>query len=149
MSFIFQSRPIRYNLRKELVPGRQVAWVASRYRDFMQPGEVVYFWLSGEPDIRGIYGWGEITAEHPELDPNGIYRVRVTYRRNFLDHDLKQHLSVDEIKADEVLAAMLILRLPMGTNFYLSQEENAALFDLIRKKYGEGWLPPEREGTNR
>lgn len=140
---------MQYDLRKVLVPGRQVAWVASRYRDFMQPGEVVYFWLAGERDVRGIYGWGEITGERPEPDRNGILRVQVTYRRNFLDHSSRQHLSVGEIEADKVLAAMLILRLPMGTNFLLCEEEDAALGRLIKQKYGEDWLPPEKaEGVN-
>ncbi len=151
MSFIFQSRPIRYDLRKVLVPGQRVAWVASRYRDFMHPGQTVYLWLSGERGIRGIYGWGEITGERPEPDRSGIFRVQVTYRRNFLNHSSRQHLSVDEIKADDVLASMLILRLPMGTNFLLSDQEDHALRGLIKHKYGEDWLPRERktEGANR
>ena len=145
MSFIFQSQPIRYDLRKVLKPGARVAWVASRYRDFMKPGEIVYLWLAGESKVRGIYGWAEITSKHPQPDANGIFRVEITYRRNFLSHECGNHLTIDEIRSNNVLASMLILRVPVGTNFLLSDEENVEICQLIREKYGEDWLPPTRK----
>jgi len=144
MSFIFQSKPIRYDLRKVLVPGFRVSWVASRYRDFMRPGEVVYLWLAGDPDSKGIYGWGEITGEQPKADDRGIFRIEITYRRNFLEHPSGRHLSLEEIQGEPVLASMLILRFAAGTNFLLSEEEDAAVRRLIKEKYGPDWLPPER-----
>jgi hypothetical protein len=143
MSFIFQSKPILYDLRKRLIPGQRVAWIASRYREFMILGEVVYLWLAGEPAVRGIYGWGEITGDRPEPDRDGSFRVEVTYRRAFLEHPSEQHLTVDEIRSDEVLASLLILRSPTGTNFLLTQAEDQALRRLIKSKYGEEWLPPK------
>jgi len=114
----------------------------------MRVGEVVYFWLSGERSLRGIYGWGRITGDHPEPDHNQIFRIQVTYFRNFLDHHSRQHISVDEIEADDVLSAMVILRLPMGTNFLLRADEDDALRRLIRRKYGDDWVPPvTKNGT--
>ncbi len=142
MSFIFQARPDRYDLRRFIVIGNRASWVASRYRELMTKGSIVYFWLSGDPANRGIYGWGEITGRQPTLDANGIYRVEVTYRCNFLEHGPHQHLSAKDIEANKILGSVLILRSAIGTNFLLSDEEDKVLRKLIAAKYGNECVPP-------
>src|SRR5260370_961577 len=54
--FIFQSVPDRFDLREEFEPGLDDTWYATRYRNEMRPGAVVFFWMGGPPEIRGVYG---------------------------------------------------------------------------------------------
>lgn len=140
MSFIFQAVPSRYDLRKELVPGRRASWLASRYLEQMVQGETVYFWLAGEPTTRGIYGWGVITGAAPQA-VGGEYRIEVEYVRSFWQLHPAQHLSHELIAKDPVLKNLLILRLPVGTNFLLSPREDAALRALIARTMGAEWAP--------
>src|SRR6266849_2419082 len=59
-AFLFQSRVDTHDLRTELHAKSVVARTASRYRTAMRPGDIVYFWLAGSEEIRGIYGWGSL-----------------------------------------------------------------------------------------
>lgn len=66
--WIFQAKPERFDLRKPgtIEAGKSDDWDATRYRSEMMPGDKVFFWLAGNEDHRGIYGWGELTSEpHP------------------------------------------------------------------------------------
>ena len=58
MSFIFQAILDRYNLPSELERGKKVAWVASKHRDRMKKGEIVYSRAStqyiGVPNLFGL-----------------------------------------------------------------------------------------------
>jgi hypothetical protein len=140
MSFIFQAVPSRYDLRTELVPGRRVCWLASRYLEQMAQGEIVYFWLAGEPAVRGVYGWGVISGLAPQA-VDGEYRIQVEYARNFLDRLPPQHIPVHLVAKDPVLKDLLILRLPVGTNFLLSPGEDTAMRALIARVLGPEWTP--------
>lgn len=151
MSFIFQAVPDRYDLRTELREGKRVAWVASRYRDEMTRGDVVYLWRGGDAESRGIYGWGEISSDEPEQDADGTYRIAVKYRKCFLNHSPSSFITVDEIRSTAQLRTLLILRMPIGTNFVLSEAEDAALRQLIVTKLGNQWAPPQpapKDGGN-
>jgi hypothetical protein len=138
MSFIFQSThgfpPVREN--------NTVSWIASRYRDKMRKGAIVYLWLA-DPDInlRGIYGWGVIAAEAPKVQ-NETYRIEVQYKRLFQENGQKSHISIEELKRDSVLKDLTILRMAIGTNFLLTDDEDRAMRAIIARKYGQDWLPP-------
>jgi len=141
MSFIFQAIPERYDLRTRLKVGDRVSWIASRYRDEMRKGDIVYFWLGGDPAGRGLYGWGVISAEAPKLTEDGGYRVEVEYRRSFLDHKPPRHISSEDIRQDPMLRNHLIFRMPVGTNFLLTEEQDRALRALIARELGNDWAP--------
>jgi len=124
--WIFQAVPERYDLRDELVEGRKVTWYATRYRSRMSPGDIVFFWLGGPEDIRGIYGWGRLTSS-PYAKPEWrSYGVDVEYKKR-----LKLPVSIREIKSAPDLQDLLILRAPQATNFLLSPQEARAIADLI------------------
>jgi hypothetical protein len=142
MSFIFQGMPDRYDLRRRLKKGHTVAWVASRYRREMKKGDTVYFWRGGDRKYRGIYGWGSIVDDAPSLDNQGIYRVRVEYRKNFLNHDPPIFISSDEIAKQSSLQDLLILRVPIGTNFLLTEIQEQTIRSLIARKLDQTWAPP-------
>jgi hypothetical protein len=145
MSFIFQStHGFPPEIRKDIV-----LWVASRYRDQMKKGSIVYLWLADQdPEIRGIYGWGVIAAEAPVVVKKK-YRIEVRYQRLFQKNEKKSHISSVELKKDPVLKYMTILRMAIGTNFLLTDDEDKAIRAIIERKYGQDWLPPCKNGVDK
>ena len=137
MPFIFQAKPTIYDVSARLKPDLQVGWIASRYREQMKKGEIVYIWGAGEVQRRGIYGWGEITSDGPFVDTHGTYRVAVTYRKVF-----PRPVLVRELRDHPQLRDLLILRSAMGTNFPVTDEEHAALREVVAEKLGQSWAPP-------
>ncbi len=124
--WIFQSKPEKYDLRDpaNLVPGKTDTWKASRYRAKMAEGDLVFFWMSGGPEIRGIYGWGYIlSAPKPE---GGSHGVEVKY-----DTRLKSHVPVSKVKELKLAEYMMILNIPVGTNFILTKKEAEAISSLM------------------
>jgi hypothetical protein len=91
----------------------------------MKVGDRVFFWLGGDRKVRGIYGWGKIT-EPPFTDESGEPRIPVE-----VECRLKKHVPVAEISAKPELQKMLILRMAIGTNFPVDDEEAEVLGDLI------------------
>lgn len=127
--FVFQSVPERYDLRKAVLAGSRDTWYATRYRNEMHSGDLVFFWMAGDEHFRGLYGWGRI-ASAPYLksgwDSHGVdvdYEVRFT--RPILARTLRD---------DAVLAEMLIFRAPQATNFLLSPQQAKRLIQLVRDR---------------
>jgi hypothetical protein len=138
MAFIFQAKPAIYDLAARLSVGREVGWLASRYRDKMRRGDIVYYWSAGDEKRRGIYGWGEITSDNAFVDSKGSYRVAVTCRKVF-----PNLINVADVRANPILRDVQILRSAMGTNFLLTEEESNALRSLVEDKFGKPWAPLE------
>src|SRR5215472_4144065 len=103
--WIFQSTVDRRDLREILREGQEDTRLASRYRQQMSEGDIVYFWLAGPDDIRGIYGWGTMLSE-PYLAEDE-YRVKVRY-----DKRLRSYIPASRIRSAGVLEDLLILRAP-------------------------------------
>ncbi len=127
--WIFQSLADRYDLRdsKIVVPGKKDTWYATRYKDRMKIGDIVYFWLGGIGEERGIYAVGTVASEayqRPEWDSYGI---DVIYKAK-----LQTPVTVLTLKAIPSLERLLILRAPQATNFLLSSEEADAIEALTR-----------------
>jgi hypothetical protein len=138
MVFFFQAKPSIYDLTTRLKVGREVGWIASRYRGQMRGGDIVYYWGAGDKNRRGIYGWGHITSDGAFVDSKGTYRVAVTCRKIF-----PHHINVAELRANPILREIQILRSAMGTNFVLTQEESDALSSLVENDFGVSWVPEE------
>lgn len=122
-AWIFQSRPDRFDLRTELITGKNEQWLASRYRDLMEPGDIVFYWLSGEDEHKGIYGWGRISSS-PANSRDGTSVVVHN------EEKLPQHIPVEKIRATPALKELMILRIAIGTNFILHKSEAIALAAL-------------------
>lgn len=123
--FIFQAVPERYDLSKMLKSGQTETWYATRYRNKMQKGDLVYFWQAGESERRGIYGYGEIIKEPYMAKDWDSYGVDVEYKRKYT-----KPLLVEKISRNSVLKDLLILRAPQATNFLLSKPEASAISKL-------------------
>ena len=143
MSFIFQSVPERYDLRTRVRSGLRASWVVGRYGNQMKKDDIVYFWLGGDPSIRGLYSWGVITDDEPKFYEGRGYRIEVEYRRFFLDYQPPMYIPGEEVRADPILENHLLFRMPIGTNFILTNEEDQAIRAIIARKLGEDWLPPK------
>jgi hypothetical protein len=94
----------------------------------MQPGDLVFFWMAGDPEIRGIYGWGTLTSRaynKPNWDSHGVDVL--------CQHCFSRPILATRLRTDKLLADMLVLRAPQGTNFLLSQEESARLASFISR----------------
>jgi hypothetical protein len=137
MAFIFQAKPNIYPIPERLDIGKAVGWLASRYKDYMHTGNIVYFWRAGDKERRGIYGWGDITSNTTFIDKKGAYRIAVTCRVIF-----PRHINVSSLYDDPILKDLQILRSAMGTNFLLSKEENDALIVFINGEFGDSLVPP-------
>ena len=124
--WIFQSVVEQQDLRERLQEGKEDTRLASRYRQQMSVGDLVFFWLGGSDDIRGIYGWGKLLSEPEFKADRQEYRVRVRY-----DKRLSNHLRVGQIRAVPELKNLLILRAPQATNFILCREEAQSIANLI------------------
>jgi WD40 repeat protein len=105
--------------------GKSDTWLASQYRQQMSEGDLVFFWLSGPSEIRGIYGWGILQSGAQTGDEGFEVNVRFIKR-------LANHLSVQTIRETNNLTDLMILRQPQGTNFVLTREEAQALADLLQ-----------------
>lgn len=134
-SFIFQSRPDKFDLRTELRPQVVDRWPAARYRTVMRPGDIVYFWLAGPEDIRGIYGWGTIRKFPYRSQGRDTYDVDV-----YVEQVLAKPLLAVSLRRMPALSDLLILRAPQATNFLLSHEEALQIAAEIGKA---GEQPPQ------
>jgi len=128
-TWIFQSVPERYDLREinNIKPGEIVTWYATRYRNEMTPGDIVYFWMGGEESIRGIYGSGVLTSPAYVKRNWDSHGVDVEIRARF-----KEPIPARVVKADLTLRGLLILRQPQATNFLLNTEEGEALSKIVK-----------------
>jgi hypothetical protein len=125
-AWLFQSVPEHFDLRSGLVEGTRDSWKVSRYRSEIAPGDVVFFWMGGPPESRGLYGWGNITSL-PRFDAeDNRFGVDVVYKRRF-----SRHVPFTKFRDSSNLSKSLILRAPFGTNFAISEEEAKAIVDLL------------------
>ncbi|GJH28795.1 EVE domain-containing protein [Caballeronia novacaledonica] len=127
--FLFQSVPERYDLREKLIPGTRDTWYATRYRRDMCRGDIVFFWLAGEPNYRGIYGWGSLLGLPYQKSEWDSYGVDVQYEVSF-----REPILASSLVGDNVLREMLIFRAPQATNFLLSSDEANSLLRFLKDR---------------
>ncbi|WP_083340907.1 EVE domain-containing protein [Chromobacterium amazonense] len=135
-TFVFQSRPDRYDLRDKIIPDTIATWHATRYRSEMKLGDLVLFWMSGDERLRGIYGWGVISSQPYVKEGWESHGVDVTYKVAF-----KKPIFSKSIQADSSLSSLLIFRAPQATNFLIPYDQAKKLVRLIKSR-GEVIISP-------
>ena len=108
----------------DLKEGKEMAWDATRYRNDMQPGDLVYIWVDGESADGGIHGWGEMTSDSYEEEGKHYVKVEVK-------DTLKHIVPAKEMHANSDLQGLLIMKAPVGTNFLISPDEAREISELI------------------
>jgi hypothetical protein len=138
--WLFQANPDYYRIVDALQALNQLSFLISRYKDEIRVGDIVLLWMSGK--FAGIYAQARVSegvSERPStgpeaefwVDPNAAaevqLRVTLAIERKFLaDPVLKS-----KIVGVDGLQELMVLRLPQGTNFRVSDTEWAILQRLL------------------
>lgn len=136
MEWVFQAIPKRYDLRERMNKGEKETWLVTRYKDEMCKGDMVFFWLAGSPDIRGIYGWGRIVGDKVRYFENWGHGIEVCYNQV-----LPERISSEDLKKKKALGQHVIFRMAVGTNFKLEPDQTKELCELIRERFGQEVAP--------
>lgn len=118
-SWIFQATPDSRDLAAELRGSDSLSWSVARYGRDLRTGDRVYYWQSGGD--AGIYGVGTVQDVAPR-DPAGRYTALTTHER-----PLFAPITRAELRGDDDLRELAVLRQPRGTVFPLSAAQEAAL----------------------
>ncbi|MFZ1752369.1 MAG: EVE domain-containing protein [Caldilineaceae bacterium] len=138
--WLFQANPRYYDLATELQAinvGDSDSWVVTRYREEMQPGDIVLIWQSGRQ--AGLYAIGQLTDEPEPVEERASEQEiadrpylaadwRVTFRYTQL---LEQPLLRSSLKNHPILGTMQVIQSPQASNFRVSAAEWAAIRSLL------------------
>jgi predicted RNA-binding protein with PUA-like domain len=124
--FIFQSLVDRYDLRDKIEPSKKDIWYATRYRNELEVGDIVFFWMGGKKELTGIYGWGKIISEPYHKDNWESYGIDVQYEYKF-----QSPIHISLLKKDKTLKELMVIRAPIGTNFLVTKEQANRLLQVI------------------
>jgi 5-methylcytosine-specific restriction protein B len=136
--WLFQANPKLYNIEAAL--NRQedeILWSVRTYRDQIHPGDSVFIWRSGND--AGILARATVLTEPAMMDQDSLQfaiqpekftspevRVRLKIEQVYVPY-----LSRDELRDDERLADLSILKSAQGTNFPVTQEQAAVIQELL------------------
>ena len=127
-AWVFQANPRRFDLLQALQDGGAETWSVNQHRQDIQPGDRVWFRLTG-PDA-GIYAVGQVTSlPRPEANEFGDWQVDVTF-----DSRIDPPLLRAESDADPVLSAASALAGLMGTNLALPAEADIRLEEVTEDR---------------
>src|SRR6266851_1091624 len=120
-AWVFQANPKRFDLLEALASGSAQTWSVNQHRQDVQPGDRVWFRLSGA--AAGVYAVGRVgSVPRQETNEFGDWQVDVTFTSR-IDPPLLRAESDDDL----VLARASALTGLMGTNLALSAESDARL----------------------
>jgi predicted Mrr-cat superfamily restriction endonuclease len=127
-TWVFQANPKRFDLLQALEDGGTEMWSVNQHRQDIQPGDRVWFRLTGP--AAGIYAVGQV-ASLPRLETNefGDWQVDVKFESR-IDPPLLR----TESDADPVLSAASALAGQMGTNLSLPAETDTRLEEVTENR---------------
>lgn len=120
-AWVFQANPRRFDLLQALQDGGTEMWSVNQHRQDIQPGDRVWFRLTGPS--AGVYAVGQVTSlTRSEANEFGDWQVDVTFESR-IDPPLLRA----ESDTDPVLSATSALAGLMGTNLSLPAEADNRL----------------------
>jgi hypothetical protein len=143
-TWIFQASPDRYEIDTAIRRRSEITWVVRQSRKSVGVGDRVYLWRSGkEAAIVAVGSVADDPTVQPDdaddpywIDADGFTepepRVRVR-----LEMILDPPLFRSELLQHPKLSQLQVLKFANATNFGVSEDEDAALRELI----GDNWLP--------
>jgi hypothetical protein len=145
--WLFQANPNYYNLANEVQRmgvGTEDDWSVTRYKDRIQPRDIAILWQGGSE--AGIYAIADIISLPFQRTDVGEWMVKrdgagakpdmgVRYR---ITRILNPPIPKAALQLHPVLKDLMVIRAPTGTNFAVSNEQWAAIQELI----GESIAPP-------
>jgi len=144
--WLFQCDPARYDLDAAMSGSRGTYWRATRYAGEIQEGDRVFMWVSGAGG--GVRGIARVArgAHTPPATPDPYVRDSVALEKSRLAVDLVWERALPQGPSREVVKATLghldILRMPMATNYRISDDDAQALLALINDCSGRTAAPP-------
>lgn len=138
--WLFQANPKQFNLAEDVrkrSPGDSETWVVTRYAEWMAAGARVLLWQGGAD--AGIYAVGTLTGEAEEQEGSHPYKnwdskrkwSQVPFR---YDAILSKPLLKSELKDDEVLSELAVLKAPQGTNFEVEEDQWERIVELLEER---------------
>jgi len=127
-AWIFQANPKRYDLLASMERGREETWAVNQHRQDIQPGDRVWFRITGTH--AGLYAVGTVTSlPREESGEFGDWLVDVD-----IEARIHPPLLRDESDADDLLAGVTALAGLMGTNLTLSKDADARLEEITESR---------------
>ena len=126
MNWIFQAVPKRYDLQAKLVVDDTETWLVSRYREEIGSGDNVFFWLAGNPAMRGLHGRGQVVSNKVEYFPDWGHGMEVRYTEKF-----DPHIPYNAVAELSSMVRHPIITMPIGTNFRLADKQAREIEGLI------------------
>jgi predicted RNA-binding protein with PUA-like domain len=136
--WLFQGNPKYYRILDAIAEQEEMPWLVTRYGKEMSAGDGVLVWLAG-PEA-GIYAIAEI-SEAPQVlttFPDQNYwlspqdskpekpRAILRFQRKLLGQPLRRA----DLKQDQVLKTLLVLKAPNSTNFRVTPEQWQRVYAL-------------------
>ena len=136
--WLFQGNPKYYRIQEAIAAFETMPWLVTRYVKEMQVGDGVLVWIAGAD--AGIYAIAEI-IESPQLlekIPDAEYwtipvsakkdkpRAQLRFMRKLLGQPLRKH----ELKQDQILKDLLVIKAPNSTNFKVTPEQWERVYQL-------------------
>lgn len=135
--WLFQGNPKYYRVLDSIKDFEQMPWLVTRYSKDIAVGDGVLIWVAGKE--AGIYAIAEIidTTKILENVPDTEYWLDKTKigkpqaQIKFTQKLLGKPLLKEDLKKDEILGNLLILRAPNSTNFKVTFEEWEQVHKLL------------------
>ncbi|AIE73737.1 MULTISPECIES: EVE domain-containing protein [unclassified Synechocystis] len=136
--WLFQGNPKYYRILQAIEEQEQLPWLVTRYGKEIKVGDRALVWMAG-PEA-GIYAIAEVTKPpeiHGELLDKQYWlvpdqakldkpRVQLTFLRKLLGQPLRRH----ELKQDQILRDLSVIRAPNSTNFRVTEEQWQRVYGL-------------------
>lgn len=129
--WLFQGNPKYYRVLDAIRDLDTMPWRVTRYGAEMQSGDGVLVWLAGTD--AGIYAIAEILEPPQKLQdyPDAAYWLDQTQVKSdcpkailkFQRKLLGQPLRRSDLKQDQILKSLLVIRAPNSTNFRVTPEQ--------------------------
>lgn len=136
--WLFQANPKHYRILDAIQNLVEMPWLVTRHRTEIRIGDGVLVWLAGP--AAGIYAIAEVTtlpaplAVIPDvnywLTPATIRAERPRVMIRFVRKLIGQPLRRQELKQDQILRHLLVIKAPSGTNFRVSLEQWQRVYSL-------------------
>jgi predicted RNA-binding protein with PUA-like domain len=135
--WLFQGNPKYYRLLDAIQNLEEMPWLVTRYKKEIAVGDGVLVWMAGSE--AGIYAIAEI-SETPQIlsdIPDAEYWLDTTRllgktqaKIRFVRKLLGQPLRKTDLRQDNILKDLGVLRAPHSTNFKVTDEQWQRVFQL-------------------
>ncbi len=131
--WLFQGNPKYHRTLDALRDHEEIPWLVTRYKNQMQLGDGVLIWIAGHH--AGIYAIAEIVAIPKVLpleaitdreywtDPSRLRENKPRATLQIIRKLLGQPLRKTELKYDQTLRDLSVIRVPSSTNFKVTPEQ--------------------------